>query len=347
MSKKNLVFDSYGAIYDSNPIWVSGVYRSGTTFISALIGAHPDIQASSSTIKFLRFCLGKYGDLNVEENLKTLLFDTNKRIEVRWNLSINIHNIIDIANRNSKVSYALVYDLIMRDMLDCNRGEHRWLEKLAVQWLDIPTFLEMFPNGRVVHAVRDPRDVMASYKHMTIEKGNTYIDAAFNCRSSMEFVSNLEKKYSERVKIVKVEDISKGSEYFIKDLCEFLSLDYSEDIFKVKNLSSAGEEWSTNTSYGKKYNSLPNSKPRWPKKLSREEVILTELITQPYFSNFEYKSSGYSPTKKEWNSMYSLLNDKHLKSRFDKLLFEGKGSQGYRSDPILREMEIVFPERFS
>jgi hypothetical protein len=48
--------DDFGVVSDSKPIMVSGVYRSGTTFLTALLGAHPKLKASSSTVKFLRFC---------------------------------------------------------------------------------------------------------------------------------------------------------------------------------------------------------------------------------------------------------------------------------------------------
>jgi hypothetical protein len=332
-------------VIDSSPIWVSGVYRSGTTFLSALIGAHPDVKSSSSTVKFLRFCLNKYGDLSVESNLDKLLKETNKRIRVRWNLSINIQNIKNSLHSNNNISYALVYDLIMKDMLKCNKPKDRWLEKLAVQWLDIPEFLDLFPNGKVVHTIRDPRDVMASYKHMTIEKGDAYIDAAFNCRSSMEFIYNLDKKYKDRVKVVKIENISNNVDSFIKDICNFLELDYSKHYFHFNNLHAAGEDWRTNTSYGKAYKSFPKPKSRWNSVLSREEIILTELVTQPYLSYFGYKSSEYFPTMQEWQGIYSILDDDFLKKRFENYLFNGKGSQGYKSDPVVREMKIAFPDR--
>ncbi len=338
-----------GVVTNSQPILVSGVYRSGTTFLAALLGAHPKLRSSSSTIKFIRFCLGKYGDMTDSENRRALVEDSRRRVNKRWKLDMDAEAIISKANFSSEPSYALMYDLMMKDML-CSASpetELRWVEKLAVQWSGIPVFLDMFPNGRVVHIIRDPRDVTASYKYMTFEEGNTYIDAAFNCRDSMQSMMQLDSHYSDRVMVVRGEDLAESPEESVSDLCEFLDLDYSEQMLDVNCLNTVGEEWSNNTSFGEKFVKWPRLTPRWKDKLSKVEVMLVEMITQPYFSVYGYRSSGYFPTKSDWNAMYEVFDDEFLQERFSRWLTSGLGAEGYRTDPYDHEMKIVFPERIT
>ena len=336
-----------GSVVDARPILVSGVYRSGTTFLAALLGAHPKLRASSSTIKFLRFCLGRFGDMANAENRCALVEDCAARVEKRWKLKLNSKAVLSTANAHSTPSYALMYDLMMRDML-CNDEDEdvRWVEKLAVQWSGIPAFLDMFPNGRVVHIIRDPRDVTTSYKLMTFEPGNTYLDAAFNCRSSMESMYTLDEKYRDRVLVIRGEDIANAIEESVIRLCEFLGLENSDPMLDINNLHTEGEEWATNTSHGGRFDKWPEAKPRWPEHLSKTETMFIELITQPYFSAYGYAASGYIPDAKEWSDMYALLDDEFLQQRFSNWLVQGKGAEGYRTDPYEHEMKIVFPERY-
>lgn len=339
---------SCGSVSDSRPILVSGVYRSGTTFMAALLGAHPKLRASSSTIKFIRFCLGRYGGMDDPANRRTLVEESAKRVATRWGLTMDTEALLATANEHPEPSYALMYDLMMREML-C-KGELsdvRWVEKLAVQWSGIPDFLEMFPNGRVVHILRDPRDVTTSYKLMTFEPGNTYLDAAFNCRSSMESMERLDARHRDRVFVVRAEDLAQKPKELVGQLWDFLDLEPSDAMFKTERLKAEGEDWSTNTSFGGRITSWPDAKPRWPEHLSRVEVMFVELITQPYLSIFDYESSGFIPTAEEWDEMYALLDDDFLKGRFAQWLTTGRGVEGYRSDPYTHEMKIVFPERYA
>jgi hypothetical protein len=216
-----------------------------------------------------------------------------------------------------------------------------------VQWEDIPLFLEMFPNGSVIHIYRDPRDVGASYKKMTFEPGNTFLDSAFNFRGAMETMELLQEKYSKRLMVVKAEEIARQPEVAARAICKFLGLNYEPSMVDASQLHTEGENWASNTSFGGGYDKLPDGKPRWPEYLTRAEIIFIEMITQPYLTRLGYKSSGSTPSHGDWENIYHYLTEPFLGGRFEKWLYEGKGSQGYRTDPYAHEMRIVFPERFS
>ena len=47
---------------------ITGVYRSGTEFITHLIGCHPDLSVSMYHINVLRFLLNNYDPINLREN---------------------------------------------------------------------------------------------------------------------------------------------------------------------------------------------------------------------------------------------------------------------------------------
>ncbi|AOF80414.1 sulfotransferase domain protein [Methyloversatilis sp. RAC08] len=337
-----------GTVDDTEPIMISGVYRSGTTFLTAMLGAHPEIRASSSTVKFLRFCLNRYGDMAIRENRSALIADTHARIRKRWELSLDEQGILRQADLSASPSYALMYDLIMQDMLGQGAGTRvRWAEKLAAQWEDIPIFLQMFPRGKAIHIFRDPRDVAVSYKLMTFEQGNTFLDAAFNFRGSAECLEQLTRQFPDRVLAIRAEDIAQAPEHHARLMCEFLDLTYSPSMIDAGKLQADGEDWASNTSFGTTYKTLPDARPRWPEHLSRAETIFIELVSQPHFSRLGYQTSGFIPDKAEWDRMFDFVSEPFLDERFRTWLTTGRGSQGYRTDPYEYEMRLVFPERFA
>lgn len=342
------LWPEYGTVADTQPIMISGVYRSGTTFLTAMLGAHAEIRAASSTVKFLRFCLGRYGDMRQRENRIALLADTHERIRKRWELSLDEAGILAKTDAHPAPSYALLYDLIMHDMLGRDAGRPiRWGEKLAAQWEDIPLFLKMFPQGKAIHIFRDPRDVTVSYKLMTFEPGNTFLDAAFNFRGAAECMEQLLREYPDRVLAIRAEDISAAPEENAKRICSFLDLEYSPAMIDASQLRADGEDWASNTSFGKTYKTLPDAKPRWPEHLTRAETIFIEMISQPFFSKLGYTSSGFVPEKADWDKIFEYTTESFLDERFRKWLLTGQGSQGYRTDPYGYEMRLVFPERFT
>lgn len=347
-------FSAYGSLSGVHPVMVSGVYRSATTFVAALLGSHPRLRASSSAVKYLRFCIDCYGDLSDPKNRHLLISDCQRRLQTRWNLELDVDAIVDSlnqymsANTAQPCSDAVVYHYLMCYLhgIDPAINDVAWVDKTALQWSSIPLFLAMFPQGRVVHVIRDPRDVTASYKKMTFEPGNTFLDAAFNCRSSMELAEQLTPAQLERVLIMRVEDLSPHPNEQLQSLYDFLGLQFSPDLLNVETFNAAGEDWRSNTSFGTGYQSWPKPESRWPSALTKAEVQFVELITQPYLHRYGYASSGQVPSADDWQAIDELLDSDFLRQRFRRWFTEGKGSEGYRTNPVEHELRLVFPERY-
>jgi|GEM_PF-686782 len=349
-------FSHYGRLDGIKPVMVSGVYRSATTFVAALLGSHPGLRASSSAVKYLRFCIDRYGDLRDPIHRRQLVSDCQRRLKTRWDLHLDVEQVLDgidayLLNCRLDASSccdAVVYHHLMCHLhgIDPSAKDVCWVDKTALQWSSIPLFLSMFPQGRVVHVIRDPRDVTSSYKQMTFEPGNTFLDAAFNCRSSMEFSERLSPEQRQRVCILRVEDLSSDPPRQLRKLYTFLQLPFSSQLLDTDSFDAAGEDWRSNTSFGGGYQGWPKPESRWPTTLSRREVQFVELITQPYLARYGYAPSGFVPTAYDWQQIYELLDSDFLMQRFERWFNDGVGSEGYRTNPVEHELRLVFPERY-
>ena len=333
-----------GQLPGVRPVLLSGVYRSGTTFLTSVINNMPAIAAASSTVKYLRFCLPHFDDLTTQKHLDSMLEETRARISKRWQLDLSKDAVVAHL-ADTPVTHATVYNAIMTALLvDDKPGANRWAEKLAAQWRDIPTFLQMFPDGQVIHILRDPRDVTSSYKEMTYEPWPTFLDAALNCAAAMVEVPSLQAELGrDRILILRAEDLASDLTGSYREIADFLEEPFDENLADTSRFSDIkGEDWRSNTSFEKGKPNYKEALSRWRKHLSKEELWLVEMFTQPQMATFGYTGSGQQTSDLDFELVSKYLKDPWFSSRVEKYLSTGRAYEGYRTDPYITEMQIVF-----
>lgn len=322
---------------------LSGVYRSGTTFLTAVVNSLPNFSAASSTVKYLRFCLPHHRDLEAPGALDRLLEEIAARLKARWSLTLDTA-VIRTALQGQPATHAAVYDAVMRVLLLTGAQANRWAEKLAMQWRDIPLFLEMFPEGRAIHIFRDPRDVTASYKKMTYEPWPSFLDASLNCKAAMIEVPRLQAVHgADRLLMLRAEDLAHDLAGSMERICAFLDEPFSREMAEPGRLGEIkGEDWRTNSSFDAAGRNFAEATPRWKEALDPEELFLVEMICQPEMARFDYAGSGQDVSALDGVALGRLLADPWLAGRIGTYLETGLPEQGYRSDPYRTEMDIVF-----
>jgi hypothetical protein len=338
-----------GCLAEARPIFISGVYRSGTTFLTAVLNNFPNIQAASSTVKYLRFCVDRYGDLKEPAALARLLDETGRRVATRWGLALDAEAVRRHLDGHEP-SHARLYDAIMRALLlDGAGGARRWGEKLAAQWSSIPDFLAMFPQGQVVHVFRDPRDLVASYKKLTYEPWPTHMDGALNAVEAMRALPALRRCFGEeRLHLLRAEDLAADLAGETRRLAAFLGEPYSDELARLDRFADIkGEDWRRNSSFdGAGEGNYAAAAPRWAAHLSPAEAALIELICQPLMAAWGYAGGGGGLRAEDVAEIGRICADPWFGARLSRFRASGIGSEGYRTDPFLTEMRIVFPERY-
>jgi hypothetical protein len=335
-----------GQLTGTRPILLSGVYRSGTTFLTAVVNNLPNVVASSSTVKYLRFCVPHHQNIEEPTALRRLLEEIAKRIATRWSLTLDTVGIFESLQGQS-INHAVVYDRVMKSLLLSNtNGAQRWAEKLAMQWRDIPLFLDMFPHGQVIHIFRDPRDVTSSYKKMTYEPWPAFMDAALNCKAAMIELPKLQEEHGEdKILILRAEDLAKDLPGEMQRICEFLGESFDPTLAELDKFADIkGENWRTNSSYDENGKNYVEAAPRWERELTPEELFLVEMICQPEMSDLGYAGSGQHLQTLDGETLGKVISGDWLSDRIRSYLTTGLPEQGYRSDPYQTEMQIVFSE---
>jgi hypothetical protein len=163
----------------SAPIFIVGSPRSGTTLVQSIISASPELAVAPENDFLMRF-LDEFSrrdlrDRGTLDSFVTKLFAL--KATKYW--KIERDTLLEHLQHTAPDSYP---QLVRRTYEHFAHGEgaRRWGAKVPYFALHLAVLAQMFPDVRVVHVVRDGRDVLASMRERT-RHGATHfpVDARF------------------------------------------------------------------------------------------------------------------------------------------------------------------------
>lgn len=313
---------------DSKPVFISVLYRSGSTLLSLVLDQSSELNMSYDMIHFMRFSYGKYPP--IEENFTSLVEDTSKRVADRWDQLLDVKDAVRRIKAHDKITEAVVYDEMMRSFLSIGPGE-RWGDRSAVRWTGILPFLEMFPQGKVIHIYRDPRAVLASYKFHTYHKEPMYLDATFAALAMFNYLKRPEIIKNENILLLKYEDLVSAPDEQIKGVCRFLDIEFTDKMLDVGSFTeNTGDPFDSNSSFKSNRKSIDKSCiDIWKEKLTRVDIHLTEMILKDKLIEYGYVLSGVDLNKEELREVETLLHSEFLLPRYNYWLETGDGQEAY------------------
>jgi hypothetical protein len=213
------------------------------------------------------------------------------------------------------VLYRLVFEKITRYF-----GKKRWLEKTPTHIFHIEKIVQKIPDAIFVEIVRDPRDILASKKtrkESVLTKGryeksmlpykklekqyDTFWDS-LSWKAAIKAGISAKHKYGNRITTIRYEDLVNRPDKIVSNMCEFLELDYREDLLYVKNRNKA--EFDIDLHKDQR-GILNDSIGRWTNVLKPEEVAVSQFITrhEAEIHGYEYCRVG----TKYWHKAVPLL----------------------------------------
>ena len=283
-------------------IFIVGSSRSGTTMMGRILGNHQSV----FTFKELHF-FGTIWTNNSDSNLdrKQQIDLLSRLLCIGKNGLFQQDNISDFNDRastilaNKNVSNPLsIYELFLSEITSDNKCFIA-CDQTPKNMYYLNEILSYFPNAKVINMVRDQRDVLLSQKNKWKRRflGASYIPLSEAIRSYINYhpilsarVWNSSLKYSKefkdnkRVKIVKFEDLLVEPIRIVKELCQFLEIEFNQEMLKVPVVGSSTQQDTNNQLL------IDNSKKeKWKNGgLNSAEIYLSQLVSNSMMRKFKY-----------------------------------------------------------
>ena len=204
---------------DGFPFFIVGSARSGTTLLRLMLNAHPAVAVPPES-RFITELRSGTAEVEVTDFLNRL---ASHRQFAAWDLPIEA-----VENEIGQIGRIPYADAIAAAYVAYARvhGKSRWGDKTPRYVEHIPEIAALFPDARIIHLVRDGRNVALSYADVPFGP-KTIGSAARLWRrrvlTGREHGGVLgENRYVE----LRYEDLVEDPEGRTKALCEFLHLDF-------------------------------------------------------------------------------------------------------------------------
>lgn len=209
----------------SDPFFVVGFPRSGTTFLSELLNRHSNISIPSETRFFREFYLeSKTFSLSragCAQKVKYLLGN-------RWFSDTPMSN--DEALHELRGEGRCNYSDLFVAFLKANAKKYkktRYGEKTPIHLIYVEEILRLYPKAKIICIIRDCRDAVLSIMRTPWRNGSLMRYAAdWNYRAVMSL--KFTKLHPESFKIVRYEDLLAEPKKTVIELCEFIGEDFED-----------------------------------------------------------------------------------------------------------------------
>ncbi len=309
-------------------LFVTGMFRSGTTLLGKCLGAHPEVALALDS---MRGVLREVRNRAVPSNLsidKDAPFGDNFWDDFKWKFStlfgvdlesirLSLERELEVIDESNKVAQNFSPELAesignrnksendnIKDLISFYFKEIRSVYggELGVKysgtkevWAEdfAPIILKNFPEARVVHIIRDPRGVVASKMGQETHYPLLFL-SRFWRKSVVNSVcwSELLGHYGDRYHVIRFEDLIRSPETELRAVSNFLGIEYSHDMLNYQ-LHDPESSYGTgaNSSFDRtkgKSGFASEAVDRWKSTLTRGVTRFVEALCFP-----EAKLLGY------------------------------------------------------
>ena len=296
-------------------VFIIGIARTGSKIYKNILNEYSEINvlnemhflAPRRVRKDFRYYIKKYfGDIKTKTDVSKLVdlmysgtLDGTFWTSEPWDVPDVQNSIIGIDKDklkneilNSSMSYKDIFKILL-EQHTIARNKKRGGAKFPVDISYVPKLMEWFPNSQFVHIVRDPRAIYSSMvlrdtrklsKPTKIKECLIKIKRLFYLWRQYKQAIKIHKKYNkmDNYYISRFEDIVSQPEKYIKDLCNFLKIDFKPDMVYPPVVDSSYGEVAKNKGFDKKTLS------RWKNHISSKSETVIKLLLRNEMKEMEY-----------------------------------------------------------
>jgi len=319
--------------YLERPIFISGYHKSGTTLLLSVLDGHPELVVIPEELFFFKYVLfekDKTKAIREKSGFKMFLSDQEQPEWAKWRTWFRegypefdhskFNQLFEKAVAESQSFKDLMLQMMNAfaevDHIDPAAKSH-WVSKTPLEEIYFPLMLKMFGKEcRFVYVVRDPRDVYISISRWNANRGKVskqdvkeIIHFCVYWQTRLNKVIRYQKKFG-NVCIFRFEDLLLNTENTLRQLCEFLQIEYTE---KLLDPTRHGKRWGGNSVYSEdfkgistepvgRFQKILDSKPR----SIIERQLAKEMVSFGYLDGGSPQADGAEEYPLPWRNYWTM-----------------------------------------
>jgi hypothetical protein len=279
---------------EPSPFFIVCCSRSGSTLLQTLLDAHPNLSVPPESQIYYRFgpVFPYYGDLSVSENRRCFIRDLlNDAYIQQWNLETSVDDIEEMIFHPSR---AKIIEAIFRLYAE-KKGAKRWGDKTPEHIRYLSLIREDFPNARLIHLVRDGRDVAEAYQRMMFGPVSP-LGLGREWRREVMFWREFQQQQgTDHTLEVRYEDLVRSPEDVLRTIAEFIEepfVNTTGDYTNTELSNTLGDEsWHSSLQSGIRTDKVGVYRQRF----SEREIELFEYVAGDALSAYGYALEYQNP----------------------------------------------------
>ncbi len=285
-----------------SPVFVAGMPRSGTTLLSTMLDAHPDISIAPETHFFTKSPV-PLADASVTVRDQTLAFLQAEPGVQDMDLSAGEwQEIRTLAGPEARPLD--LFSALLRTY--AARSEARvWGEKTPDHLAHLPDMAEAFPGAVFIVITRDPRDVYLSQQSMTWNR-DTIVETAWTWRQYATATEHYRSQYAKRFIDIRYEDLLQAPASNLSKMCELLQVPFDRamlDFHEHADPAISAEPWKTKS----REPVDPTNTQKWRGRLSPARKWIIQVVAAHAMHAFGYPTPPVPLDGAFWKDALQLM----------------------------------------
>lgn len=283
-----------------SPIFIVGCGRSGTTLLRLILNRHSRIAIPEETWFFPQL-VGELPELmrgNWGLRISKRILDLNK---VHFP-DLTIRALEEVLTKINPTDIPSIVASVNIEYMS-RTGKNRWGDKTPGYVMHLPLIKKLYPEAKVIHMVRDGRDVIPSIlKYWSVgPQTASLIETAFYWKKHVNSGVELGAKlFGVNYMELKYEDLAIDAESTIKKVCEFIGEEYQVEMLDHQldeNVHVPNWEWHNQTR--KEITAMNVGK--WKTKLTNYELSVIQVIGKDLLNHYGYQLGDAHSLKAYWD----------------------------------------------
>lgn len=270
-------------ILEDKPIFIGGLWRSGTSLMRAVIASHPEVAIIEYDLKlwtlfYIDSLLRDLRSTAAQEHLVDRVL--RQRKVKKMTVPLEREQILARIRQHEYVDHGVVIGEILREYAR-QLGRSRWGLKTPQNEFVTDELFAAYPGAKFVQMIRDPRDVLASSAKWFKKGDRDALRTRFLWQRSVELSQRNMALYPDSYIAVRYEDLVTEPEQWVRRICDVLEIEFVPEMLTMRQFPRSA---SANTSYGDVPTSVMTKAPvgRYTKHLTPVETAFFHPVVQRY-----------------------------------------------------------------